>query len=79
MSAKLFAPSGTSDQARGGERSSPSQVCRGGILPWFSNALLVMVIAYYLFFFSVWIMRIRNEILVRERQTDWVRQWLVQQ
>ena len=41
--------------------------------------LLVMVIAYYLFFFSVWIMRIRNEILTRERQTDWVRQWLVQQ
>ena len=41
--------------------------------------LLVMVIAYYLFFFSVWIMRIRNEILVRERQTDWVRQWLVPQ
>ena len=44
---------------------------------WFP--LLVMVIAYYLFFFSVWIMRIRNEILVRERRTDWVRQWLLTQ
>jgi heme exporter protein C len=41
--------------------------------------LLVMVIAFYLFFFSAWIMRIRNEILVRERRTEWVRQWLVLQ
>ena len=41
--------------------------------------LLVMVIACYLFFFTVWIMRIRNEILVRERATDWVRQWIISQ
>ncbi len=41
--------------------------------------LLVMVIASYLFFFTVWIMRIRNEILVRERATDWVRQWIISQ
>lgn len=39
--------------------------------------LLFMVIAYYFFFFTVWIMRIRNEILVRERGADWVRQWVV--
>lgn len=44
---------------------------------WFP--LLIMVLGYYLFFFSVWIMRIRNEILVRERRTDWVRQWLATQ
>lgn len=35
--------------------------------------LLVMVIGYYLFFFTVWFMRIRNEILMREQATDWVR------
>ncbi len=38
--------------------------------------LLVMVLAYYLFFFTAWIMRIRQLILVREKDTDWVRQWL---
>jgi heme exporter protein C len=38
--------------------------------------LLIMVVAYYLFFFAIWIMRIRNEILVREKSTDWVKQWL---
>ena len=35
--------------------------------------LLVMVIAWYAFFFTVWFMRIRNEILVREQNADWVR------
>lgn len=35
--------------------------------------LLVMVIAYYLCFFAVWMMRIRAEILLREYRTDWVR------
>ena len=38
--------------------------------------LLIMVVAYYLFFFAIWIMRIRNEILLREKNTDWVKQWL---
>jgi heme exporter protein C len=38
--------------------------------------LLVMVVAYYLFFFAVCVMRIRNEILVREKNTDWIKQWL---
>jgi len=38
---------------------------------WFP--LLLMVIGFYLFFFSVWVMRIRTEILNRERKTDWVR------
>lgn len=38
--------------------------------------LLVMVIGYYLFFFTVWFMRLRNEILVREQHTDWVRTWV---
>ncbi len=38
--------------------------------------LLLMTLAYYLFFFTAWLMRIRYSILVRERQTDWVRQWL---
>ncbi len=38
--------------------------------------LLVMVIAYYIFFFAIWMMRIRNEILIREKNTDWVKQWL---
>lgn len=38
--------------------------------------LLVMVIAYYLFFLTLWAKRMRNEILVREQNTDWVGQWL---
>jgi heme exporter protein C len=38
---------------------------------WFP--LLLMVVGFYLFFFSVWMMRIRTEILNRERKTDWVR------
>ena len=38
--------------------------------------LLWMVCAYYLFFVTVWIMRIRNELLTREQTTDWVRQWV---
>lgn len=38
--------------------------------------LLVMVIGYYLFFFTVWFMRLRNEILLREQHTDWVRAWV---
>lgn len=38
--------------------------------------LLVMVIGYYLFFFTVWFMRLRNEILLREQHTDWVRTWV---
>ena len=41
--------------------------------------LLIMVIGYYLLFFSLWIMRIRNEILVRERNTDWVQKWVMSQ
>ena len=36
--------------------------------------LLIMVIGFYLFFFSVWMMRIRLEILYRENRTEWVRQ-----
>ena len=35
--------------------------------------LLVMVIAYYLFFFTLWMVRMRTEILRREYRTDWVR------
>ncbi|MBO6565661.1 MAG: heme ABC transporter permease [Pseudomonadales bacterium] len=41
--------------------------------------LLVMVIGYYLFFFTVWFMRLRNEILVREQNTEWVRTWVAEQ
>ena len=41
--------------------------------------LLVMVIAYYLFFFTVWFARLRNEILNRERETEWVRSWVMSQ
>lgn len=41
--------------------------------------LLFMVVVYYLFFFTTWILRLRNEILVRERQTDWVKRWLTSQ
>ncbi len=40
--------------------------------------LLVMVIGYYLFFFTLWVRQIRNEILVREQRTEWVRQWVRQ-
>ncbi len=40
--------------------------------------LLVMVIGFYLFFFTVWFMRIRNEVLVREQNTDWVRSWIAE-
>lgn len=36
--------------------------------------LLVMVIGYYGFFFTVWMMRIRAEILQRENRTGWVRE-----
>ena len=39
--------------------------------------LLVMVIAYYLFFFTVWFARLRNEILDREREADWVKSWVM--
>ncbi|MEX2326799.1 MAG: heme ABC transporter permease, partial [Pseudomonadales bacterium] len=35
--------------------------------------LLVMVIGYYLFFFSTWMMRIRAEVLLREQRTEWVK------
>jgi heme exporter protein C len=35
--------------------------------------LLVMVIGFYLFFFTVWMLRMRVEILQRESRTDWVR------
>lgn len=38
--------------------------------------LLLMVIAYYTFFATVSLLRIRNEILARERNTDWVREWV---
>ena len=38
--------------------------------------LLVMVIAYYLFFVTAWLLRIRNEVLQRERSTDWVKHWV---
>lgn len=41
--------------------------------------LLVMVLAYYVFFFSIWFSRLRNEILDRERDTDWVRKWAAAQ
>jgi len=41
--------------------------------------LLLMVIAYYLFFFTALLSRLRNEILDRERDTDWVRKWVAAQ
>lgn len=41
--------------------------------------LLLMVIAYYVFFGTAWILRMRNEILLRERTTDWVKRWVVTQ
>ncbi len=41
--------------------------------------LLIMVIAYYLFFFSVWMMRMRTEILQREHRTGWVRSLVLSQ
>ena len=41
--------------------------------------LLVMVVAYYCFFFTVWLSGLRNEILVRERETDWVKAWVAEQ
>ena len=34
--------------------------------------LLVMVLGFYLFFFSVWMVRIRTEILNREYRSQWV-------
>jgi len=36
--------------------------------------LLVMVLGFYCFFFTVWIMRMRTEILDREIRTQWVRE-----
>lgn len=41
--------------------------------------LLFMVLTFYVFFFTAWFLRLRNEILVRERNTDWVRRWLAAQ
>ncbi|MCB1644836.1 MAG: heme ABC transporter permease [Pseudomonadales bacterium] len=38
--------------------------------------LLIMVLGYYAFFFTVWMMRIRSEILVRESRTRWVQEWV---
>jgi heme exporter protein C len=35
--------------------------------------LLVMVLGFYCFFFTTWIMRMRTEILARELRTQWVR------
>jgi heme exporter protein C len=40
--------------------------------------LLVMVIGYYLFFFSTWMMRMRAEVLIREQRTEWVRALVLQ-
>ena len=39
--------------------------------------LLVMVIGYYAFFFTLWMMRIRVEIINREYRTDWVKKLVV--
>ena len=41
--------------------------------------LLLMVVAYYLFFITALLSRLRNEILDRERDTDWVRKWVAAQ
>lgn len=35
--------------------------------------LLIMVLAFYTFFFTVWMMRIRGEIVFREFKADWVK------
>jgi len=35
--------------------------------------LLVMVLAFYFFFFSAWMIRIRGEIVFREFRADWVK------
>ena len=49
-------------------------------MPWeMWLPLLVMGLAYYLFFFTAWVMRIRHLILVREKDTHWVRRWLASQ
>ena len=37
--------------------------------------LLLMAAGYYLFVFSVWTSRIRNEIISRERKTAWAKTW----
>jgi len=37
--------------------------------------LLLMAAGYYLFVFSVWTSRIRNEIISRERKTAWAKAW----
>jgi len=39
--------------------------------------LLVMVIGYYLFFFTAWMLRMRAEILQRESRTQWVKDWVM--
>jgi len=38
--------------------------------------LLVMVIGYYFFFFTAWMLRMRAEILRRESRTQWVKDWV---
>jgi len=39
--------------------------------------LLIMVLGYYLFFFSAWFLRMRAEILHRESRTHWVKEWVM--
>jgi heme exporter protein C len=41
--------------------------------------LLILVIGFYCFFAVVLMMRLRNEIIRRERRTGWVRELLLQQ
>lgn len=40
--------------------------------------LLVMVVAYYVMFVTIWLVRLQNEVLVRERSTEWVKTWISQ-
>ena len=38
------------------------------------EALLVMIAAYYVLFIAIFFLRLRNELLWRERQASWVRE-----
>ncbi|MDA0792012.1 MAG: heme ABC transporter permease CcmC [Proteobacteria bacterium] len=56
--------------------SSLSLMKKPAMPPEMFIPLLVMVLGFYLFFFAIWMMRIRAEILEREQRTGWVRELL---
>ncbi len=53
---------------------SISQLAKPAIAPSMLYPLLAMIAAFFLFYLSVLFMRMRNQILLREKHTHWVRE-----